>query len=54
MTIDEYRAGLVPIDGEVVSAPGTNMPDPAMANMGPQAPTVMSNVDRLRAEQATI
>ena len=51
MTIDEYRAGLVPIDGEVVSAPGTNMPDPAMANMGPQAPTVMSNVDRLRAEQ---
>jgi len=52
MTIDEYRAGLVPIDGEVVSAPGTNMPDPAMANMGPQAPTVMSNVDRLRAEQA--
>lgn len=51
-TIDEYRAGLVPIDGEVVSAPGTNMPDPAMANMGPQAPTVMSNVDRLRAEQA--
>ena len=52
MTIDEYRAGLVPIDGEVVSAPGTNMPDPAMANMGPQAPTVMSNVDRLRAEQS--
>lgn len=52
MTIDEYRAGLVPIDGEVVSAAGTNMPDPAMANMGPQAPTVMSNVDRLRAEQA--
>ena len=52
MTIDEYRAGLVPLPGEVVSAPGTNLPDPAMANTGPQAPTVMSNVDRLRAEQA--
>jgi len=52
MTIDEYRAGLVPVGDEVVSAPGTNMPDPAMANMGPQAPTVMSNVDRLRAEQS--
>jgi hypothetical protein len=52
MTIDEYRAGLVPVGDEVVSAPGTNVPDPAMANMGPAAPTVMSNVDRLRAEQA--